>query len=276
MRLFPRRVGVIIGGGGESLSAGGLMVRWDIERSVDSSLDGGKVDIYNLKAENEAKLEEQYKEIQLFAGYPERYGLIFDGEIKRVWGEWNDLDRIMRLEVSGKIKERVSRNSVVDIVYEGETPLETIVAYIARKMGLEVEDYSHVAALGIVEEDYASGLRPAAKLLDDLLTPRGVSWYEDNGVIRFRANGKAGASRGGVLLISERTGMVGLPQLLSDETGGLKVTCLVDHRLELDSTVEVVSQKIERANGLWKIIRIHHRGDNRHGECVSEIEVRSL
>ena len=277
MALFPRLVALSVGNSTESLVFGGLMFRWEIERTADSRQPSGRVSLFNLKADSEARVKERYTNLRLSAGYPDRFGLLFAGQIKEVHRERQGLDRVTHADVGGMIAARgdpfQGRNVSVDVSFTGPLPLETIVQYIASRMGMAVESFAHVASLQVVVEDYASGLGPARSHLDRLLEPYGMSWYEDNGILRFRKAGEAGIAKRGVLLVSEATGMIGTPGIIGE---GLRLKTLIDHRVELDGFVRVVSAFHGSAvAGLWKCIRIFHYGDSREGEAATEFDVRS-
>ena len=289
MPLFPRLVEVAAGdsvisgdfterGGGppvETVTFRTLMIQWAIERTTDSRSASGVVSLYNLKPETEAKLADRYSALRLSAGYPDRFGLLLNGTIRDVQRQQAGLERVAHVDVGGQIDEVAATvNGIVDVSYEGEVGLETVIADVTAQLGLPVEDLSHVAGLGVMLTDYSSGLMSARRLLTDLLNPYGMAWYEDNGVIRFRLDGMAGVSKGGVLLVSERTGMIGTPGIIED---GLRLRTLIDHRIELDGVVRVESAFHGReVAGSWKVIRIRNYGDSREGEAATEFDVRAL
>ena len=279
-RLFPRIVEVEVGDGLELVQFSGLMVSWQLQRTADSRQPSGTISLFNLHEQTERQIKDRYTDIRLSAGYPARFGVLVDGQIKDVTRTGEGLDRVAHVEVGGKAGHRFRRAArgrmvTIDISFEGPVPLQTIVAEIAGRMGLSVEPTSHVASLGIILDDYASGLAPAHLVLDELLEPHGLSWYEDTGaVIRFRKTGVVGVGKGGVLFVSEESGMIGKPGITED---GLLVRTLVDHRAELDGLVQVRSSFYpDETAGQWKIVAVRNYGDSREGEAVTEMELRSL
>ena len=280
MALYPRIVEVSVGYSGEILNFGGLMVSWEVQRTADSRQPSGTVTLYNLTRQHEIQVEHLYTDILLQAGYPDRFGVLVDAQIKDVSRVKSDLDRVTICEIGGKIGTLYSgaargRMVPVDLAYLGEVTLETVVADIAAQMGLTVEPITRVAEIDETLENWASGLQPAHRILDDLLLPHGLAWYEDTGsVLRFRRGGKPGIAKGGVLTISERTGMIGTPGITED---GLRVRTLIDHRVELDGLVQVQSSFYpSETAGMWKAVAVRHWGDNRDGEAVTELELRQI
>ena len=274
MPLFPRRVEVQLAGAGEALNIGDLMVRWELERTADSRGPTGQVSLYNLAARTESRLKDRFTELRLWAGYPDRFGLLVDGQIGHVRRERQGLDRVAHAEVKGRIRETRGRNVMVDLTYMGEVPLAVVVVAAARHMGLAIESVRHVTSLGIVLEDYSTGLVPAYQLLDHLLLPHGVRWYEDMGVVRFARDGVPGASRSAIPIISERSGMIGTPGILDD---GIRVRTLTDHRIQLDGVVVVRSAFYrEEIRGIWKVVSIRDWGDSWDGDAVTEFDARPM
>ena len=279
MALYPRMVEVSLAGAGEAINFGGLMVGWKVQRTTDSRQPSGTISLFNLAEQTERRIKNRYTEIRLSAGYPDRFGILVDATIKDVVRDQQGLDRVAHVEIGGRSSgvrgQPASRRVTVDLSYEGPVALEVIAAAVAAKMGLTVETASHVAAAGVVLDDYASGRAPAHQVLDDLLTPYGLGWYEDTGgVLRFRKTGVVGVGKGGVLIVSEATGMIGKPGITED---GLRVQTLIDHRAELDGRVFVSSAFYgPEVGGAWKIVAVRHWGDSRDGEAVTEMDLRPV
>ena len=155
MALFPRMVSVSVGDSSEALNFDGLMVAWQVQRTADSRQPSGTVTLFNLKRETEYKVQNRYTDILLQGGYPDRFGVLVDAQIKDVSRERAGRDRVSIVEIGGKVGRLFSgaasgRLTPVDIAFFGLVPLESVVAEIARQMGLTVEPLTRVAELGIV------------------------------------------------------------------------------------------------------------------------------
>ena len=280
MALFPRIVEVELANSIELIKFSGLLMSWQLQRTADSRQPSGTISLYNLRSETERQIKDRYTDIRFSAGYPDRFGVILDGQIKDIKRVSDGLDRVAHVEVGGKAGQRFNprargRLSTIDISLEGPVPLETAVFLIASRMGLSVEPTTRIAELGIVLDDYASGMIPAHVVLDNLLTPHGLAWYEDTGgVIRFRKTGVVGVGKRGVLHVSEESGMIGKPGVTED---GLLLRTLIDHRAELDGLVQVRSRFYpEETAGQWKTVAIRNYGNSRDGEAVTEMDLRQV
>lgn len=287
-RLFLRRVNVFVGGA--NLNISDLMVSFHITRKADQKPAEGEISIYNLNESHETLIRDRGDSVHLEAGYiGARYGMLVSGDIRDTDKERNGLDRIIRIQVGGQVKKRAE--AFVSLAYEGEIPIRTIIADTVAQgfPQLVLGDMALVPAAAIEEDFVYSG--QGSTVLTGLLAPYEVLWYEDNGIIRFTRQGMSnddrGGSGGGVLSVSERTGMVGSPRTTTD---GIVVTTLLDHRIGLDTRMQVKSEilsfaaggdaanarAIETSSGVWKVITVSHTGDNRDGSYFTECELRPL
>ncbi len=280
-RLFLRRVEVTIGLGNEALIIDPTnFITFDIDRTASDTPATGKVEIYNLREDNETRVRRRGINLQLSAGYEGRFGLLFSGDITKVDREREGLDRKIVVTVGGAIEQRT--RAIFSFSYAGTTPVKQIVKDIAKSFdGLTLGPLDLITDAD-VEEDYQyDGF--ASHALNGVLNPRGLRWYEDNGKIRIAKNQSAAPDRpSGVVVISEKTGMIGTPTL-TDE--GAKIETLIDHRLELEGVVEVQSEILNEGPnavnpraletiGNHKIIGLRHSGDNREGDFKTELNLR--
>ena len=294
-RLFKRHVRVWVGGqeiiGGRAqrldLQVSELMIAFSINRKADSTPAQGEVAIYNLNESHETLIRDRGRSLILEAGYlGARFGLLVSGDIRRVDKDRNGLDRILRMQVGGHIRQRTE--AFVSAAYEGEVSVRTIVSDIVQQgfPGFPIEPISLIPA-DEVEEDYVLNGQ-AGKALNQLLRPLRLSWFDDNGVIRITKEFVSSAQQaGGTIVVSELSGLVGSPTITSE---GVRAKTLLDHRINLDSQVRVESEvlnfaasgdaanarAIEGSSGDWKVVALNHAGDNRSGGFSTEMELRPL
>ena len=295
-RLFLRHVRVLVGGqeiiGGQAqrldLQVSELMIAFNISRKADATPAQGEISIFNLNESHETLIRDRGDSVILEAGYlGARFGLLVAGDIRRVDKDRNGLDRVLRMQVGGHVRQRTE--AFVSVAYEGEAPVRTIVSDIVRQgfPGFPVEPISLIPA-DAVEEDYVfSG--QAGQALRILLFAHGrLSWFDDNGIIRLTKEFISSAQQaGGITVVSERTGMIGTPSITNE---GVIVETLLDHRINLDGRVRVQSgildfaasgdsanaRAIEGSTGDWKVVAMNHSGDNREGSFRTSMELRPL
>ena len=278
---YLRRVRVSIGDRSERLTAENLLIDFRIRKQATGTPADGEIKIWNLNESNETRIQERGKAVTLEAGYGERIGQIFAGDVRRVERIRQGHDRITHIHVGGSIVKQTE--AVVMRSYEGETPVRTIVRDAVADMGLTIGPVTLIPA-DAAETDYRYNGK-AGVLLTGILTPLGVEWYEEAGQIRFTAQGKSADDRIRGITISENTGLIGTPTRTDD---GIRVTTLLDPRMQLDAVVRIESgvlaagasgsatsqRTAEIEGGRWKIIELAHEGNNREGRFQTTIEAR--
>ena len=286
--LFRRRVEVLIGDDAEALSIKDLLIGFELERKADSTPAAGEIAIYNLNESNETRIRERGRRVRLSAGYMDgRYGLLFDGDVRRVDRERDNLNRITRIQIGGQTMRRTG--AFVKIAVEPGEPIRDIFARAVKEgfPNLTLGPLDFIPADAVEEDGYTVHLK-AGVVMTGIL-PVELRWYEDNGVIRITKRGESADDRRGenVVVVSERTGMIGSPSV-TDE--GIVVKTLIDHRIGLDTRLRIESAVLERAasgdaaneraieetSGEWKVVALRHSGDNREGEFVTEAELRAI
>lgn len=263
-----------------------LYIRFRVKREATATPAEGEIDIYNLNESNETRIRERAERILLEAGYENRLDTIFDGVIRRVERQREGLDRIVRIHVGGKISNsKAQHRSIFNRTYQGTWLVRGIIRDAVEHLGLELGDMSLIPS-DAVETDFKYN-GATQLMMQERLRPLGIEWYEENGVVRFSRFGRTGDDRGGGVVISERTGMIGVPTVTDD---GIRVTSLLDARIHLDTRISIESAVLNQAasgdaineraaeldGGFWKVIELEHRGDNREGEFSTTMEGRPL
>ena len=244
----------------------------------------GEITIYNLNNDHEDIFRKRGVQIELFAGYiNSRFGRIALCDVRRVDRNHlaaktrtrttsrftkSGLNRLTRLHVGGQVEERAT--SFVDVSHKGvETVRDIIIQIVADGFPNMAVSNPEIIPSNLTEEDYLAG-GIAGDVLTALLTKYGFNWYEDSGIIYITKDGEV-AEELPTVIISEQTGMVGAPTVTDK---GVVVSTLLDHRISLATKVRIET-KTEEAAGDFKVISLRHRGNNRDGRFVTEIEAAS-
>ena len=282
---YPRAVRVIVGDPDAALQIEDLLIVFEIRREANATPASGEITIYNLNESNETRIRLRGQRVQLYAGYAGQLNLLADGEVRRVYRERKNLDRVTRIAFGGKIKAR--RQAMFNHSYDGPVPLRDVVRNaVAAFKTLTLGPLNVIPADAIHKARKYS--HPAETVLTAILRPHNIRWYEDNGVVRFTRIGQSSDDRRGAdsVRISEQTGMVGSPSVTDD---GIRVRTLLDPRLGLDTRIRVESAVLTRAasgdraneraveqTGDYKIVTLVHQGDNRMGDFYTDIEARPI
>ena len=263
-RRFLRNVRVVVA----DTTFENLMIRFSLRREASATPAEGSIDIFNLGAASEQRVRERGEEIRLEAGYGGSFAVIFSGDVRRVERHREDLDRITRIHVGGHVARQVV--SIFMRSYEGDVAVRTIVADAVAAMGFESGPLDAIPVVAVETDFRWNG--PTGPLLSKLLSPWGVQWFEEDGVVRFTAQGASGDDRLRGVLISEGTGMIGTPTV-TDE--GLRVETQLDARLRLDTRFRVESVVLTD-DRVYKVVQVVHRGDNREGQFSTSVEGRPV
>ncbi len=249
-----------------------LYIHFRIRREARSTPAEGFIEIYNLTPRSEARIRERAERVMLKAGYEGRSEIIFDGDIRRVERVRQELDRITMIHIGGMVAKQ--QKATFNRTYQGDTPIRTIYTDAIATLGFDLGPFDLIPE-DAVETDFRYD-GPTGLLLDQLLLPYGLKWFEEDGVARVTAIGKSTDDRQEGVLITERTGMIGTPTVTDD---GLRVNTLLDVRLKLDTKCRVESSILEdemSGNQIYKVINLVHAGDNREGQFNTVADLRPV
>ena len=241
-----------------------LRIAINIRKSVNEPVSG-EIQVYNLTDEH-ANLITQRGPIEVTAGYINLSNIIYSGQITRAWNEWRSQNRLTRIAIgSNTLSLNASSLDLTVRSFTEATSLRTIVAtVIVEDMGLSHGTMDLIPDIQQIWH-WAGASREA---LTSLLTPHGVNWFEDNGVIRFTRPAMSPMEAQRVVL-TNRSGL--LDGNLTDE--GARVKTLLLSRLALGDTVDVRGRTL---TGVWKIVSLRYAGDNWSIPLTSEFELRPI
>ena len=265
-----RKVRLEIGAAGNlRLAVEELHIAFDLRRESQPDNPVSTIKVYNLSQESESQIAERGETARLLAGYGEGpLGLVGEGQIRHIVRERSGLDRVATIHLGASDRQR--QRGAFSHSYEGRVSLALIIRALVEHMGLELDrDSLSLLPTGEtgVTEDYAFKGK-AEDALRELLWPLRLRHYEENGVIRLAQRGVAANTR--LFVLSEASGMVGTPSVTEN---GASATMLLNTNILLDQPVRVESSVLQ---GIFKTSAIVHRGDNRQGEFVTELELKNF
>ncbi len=275
MRLYKRIVEVIIGDDDNADSISDLFIAFEIIKETSSKPAEGWIKIYNLNESTEARIFKRGKRIRFLAGYDGIANLVFDGDVRKVEKDKSGLNRVTVITLGGNVFKTTSAEFVKS--YQGPVSAKQVVKDALPSFSLISGTLSTIPD-NLILNDFAWSGR-TSDMLDRILRPSNIQWYEDNGVINFSSNG--GVPNDAVFVLSEDSGMVGSPSFTDK---GIKVVSLLNALININSKIQPVSSVLQKPasgddknaraqskEGFYKVTKIVHRGDNRNGDFVSEI-----
>ena len=244
-----------------------LRIEFELRSELQQSSSPSTVKIYNLRRESASLIGDPDQVVQVRAGYGDISDSVplIEGDIRRVLNEDTGLDRVTTIVIGGS--DRATAAAVISLSIPGPVRLRQVVQEIVMAMGLSIGQLDTIPKEDEIEEGYQFN-GPGKTALRSVLEPRELTAYEVGGTMHVATADQASA--GGVVTVSDLTGMIGSP---SATDTGVRVKMALTGGIELDQLVEIDSLRLK---GRYKVTSRVHRGDNWIGEFVTEIEARSL
>ena len=289
VRQWIREVEVILGSGGVGLSIKDLRVQFEVEKTVESAPNEAKIRIFNLTPENEEKIKEEFDEVILNAGYKDNIGMIFRGNIQHVYRYREKTDTITEIIASDGDKDY--RLATINTTFAaGSTNLDIIDAALNSFQGVGDTNRGTIAVPAKVYLRGKVVTSNSRAALDNVSKECGINWSIQNGELDMIS---VDDFLPDVVVINKNTGMLGSPTVTDK---GIEVRCLMNNLLRVNARVELDRSSInekpagkgadkngeggkrrsqpdgskrEDATGLYKILNLKHKGDNRASEWVS-------
>ena len=250
-------------------------IKFMIRREADPTPPSGYVEVYNLNTDTENQIYERGQSLVLSGGYNDNLSLIFSGAVQRVERERRDLSRITRLKIAGAVqekkrKEKEKTDTTIRTVraYAGEVSLRDIVRdIVVEDMKLILGPLDDIPADAKIKDfDYEWASEWALNLV---LRQHKITWYEEDGTIRFNSPGKPQPD-GETVELSKESGLLDSP-VVTDE--GIRVRSLLRPDLRLGGVIDLKSDAI---SGKQKIIAVQHFGSNWTDSFITDCECRTL
>jgi len=261
MRLYNKKIVVIIGqNDSTAIKIIDLLIKFNIDKQLSGKPSEGTVEIFNLNRDNENQIKQKGERIRLLAGYDGRLDLIYDGDIRRIDVERVGNDRAVRVRIGGNYIRLTS--AIFNESYSGAVDVKTIVSDAIPSFGLEVSGLDVIPDSRMNDFSFTGR---TSDLLDKLLKPLEIQWFEDDGFIKFSKIGVVESER--VYLLKYDSGLIsaGLvePALEgSEKFNGIKFKAFLNGRIKLNNKIKIQSELV---NGIFKVIAISYSGDNREG-----------
>lgn len=294
--LYGRRIAVEVAG----LVIRDLRIAFRVNRQADGSPPNGLVRVWNLKRENATLVRDHGAGIVVSAGYGENVGVVLDGTVERATPVRETVDRVTTIEVTGKVVSPAVLAGVTTRSYGRPVSLRTAITDVVSDLGLSLGSLDPVPADENLPGAWSwSGRSDSALTL--LCRQVGLTWWDDDGVIRFSTFGRRDPGVPAIRL-SRETGLVGSPSStvrlvrrggrrpsgraaaiaqLTGEGAGTEPTVeevesgtassLLDHRARIGSRLDIESDTL---TGEWVVVGLRHRGDNRRGSFVTDYSLR--
>ncbi len=287
---WKRECIVIIGGktASDALVIQGLEIKFEITKTITKTPNPALISIYNMSGDDVAKIEGEYDEVIVNAGYEGDSALIFAGNIRHTFVPREETDFVTQIDAADG-DEDLKDTVISTALSAGHTvsdELDHIISqFKSTKAGhIAIKDQKRIRGRTIVG--------PAHKLLDQIAAMSDAHWSVQDGHLIMVPVASTLPTE--AIVINEDTGMLDAPEL---DNVGIKVRCLLNAHLRIGGKVKLDNNTIrERVtkdrssrvaakpkkpkkkelahtdpDGIYKVYKIVHRGDTRGEEWDSEV-----
>jgi hypothetical protein len=272
MRQWLRKCTLIVGSGsGDALDLSTLRIKFSIKKTDAETPNNVTIQVFNLSDETAKKIQREFTDVILQAGYEENFGVIFRGNTKQVSrGRENSTDTFLNI-IAGDGDKAYNFAVTNTTLAAGATQADQVRA-AGVAMGKQGAQVGYTPDLG-------SARLPRGKVMYGMsrdymrqsAETAGASWsIQDGKVVMVPVRG---VLPGEAVLLTERTGLIGTPEQTND---GIVIKCLINPLIKTGGAVsiensEVNADKSGKAsvkiadNGIYKVLSIEYDGDT-HGK----------
>jgi hypothetical protein len=278
LRLYKRQVSVTIARSTPSsyftteqnaVIIRGLRVRFSINKSLESTPNTGEIEISNLNADTREALSQDKLILSLDAGYDGNLDRVFRGDVVYAVSTKSLTGYDTKLQVADG--SRATRHARVNRSFQGEVTHKDAIKAVAESMGLSPSDKDLSA--NDLQGKFSSGLSLegiSSKAMTKLLSRSNKSWSIQDG--RLLILGDRESSSVEAVIVSEDTGMVGSPEVVS-ATPGKGSSIVVNHLLSAKLMPGVLtSVRSRNVVGLYRVDKVSLTGDTHGSEWNSRVE----
>jgi hypothetical protein len=268
-----------------------LQIAFEVQKTIASVANQARITLINLSEAARNRTREPFNFLTLKAGYEDLNDVIFTGDIKTVFSRMESeagavagAARITRkgtemiTEIEAGDGTQGLQSSAATISLPGGTPIEAVIKSAIETMpGIKIGilkglEGKSLAARGI---SFTGSPRLLLKMLG--LTYN-FSWSIQDGLLETLALesnisdtviGDAGPK---AYVISESTGMIGMPELLYN--GKIKARTLLNPRIKPGRSVNI--RTTAPGTGFYKVLSVTFKGDFRGNDWYTDIEALPL
>lgn len=299
VRQWKRKVQLVIGKAGTGLMVENLRIQFEVVKTIEAAPNVAVIKVYNLHPDNEAKIKNEYTEVLLNAGYEGAMRLVFRGNIKHVYRYREKNDYITEIEAADGDKD--FRNAVMNETLGAGTTAAQLVDRAIGTFSSTTKGHIQVPDRVRLRGKVISG--NTRDVLRDVARESGGNWsIQDGQLVIVSAND---VLPGQAIVIRSDTGMLGAPEI-NDK--GIAVKCLLNPMLRINGAIQLDNNNIKAKrvqaqslatqrekretnqplgretaqvvrldpDGIYKVLKLTHKGDNRGPEWTSESECIGL
>jgi hypothetical protein len=278
--LFGRKYRVIVSDiNGIGIDVSTLRCTFQIEKSLSETPNYAEIVLYNLSAQTENSIIKEGAKVILEAGYQNpQYGLIFSGDIVQPLRGKED-NTTYTLTLVSQDGDLFYNKGIINASFRAGQTQRDVLENIAKQSTNALE-------IGQLSDNLTPTALPRGKALFGLTRDyfrqiaksEQAAFYINNNKIDFVKAMDLPTNE--IIKLNGKSGLIGMPEQTEE---GIQATCLLNPLLDLNKMVaidlsSIQRQKADRNNelkniegsGVFKIIKIVHKGDIRGDEWYTE------
>jgi hypothetical protein len=286
-RQWLRQAQVVFGTNGSGLLVSKLRIQFEIIKTIDPAPNTAQIKIFNLAPNNEQSVLTEYEQVMINAGYQGTQRLIFEGNIKHAFHFREKADLITQIEAADGDKDY--RNAVMNLTLAaGTTPADLVTKAVASMTGGTTLGYNGITGTPRIRGKVISGM--TRDVLSRLGRETGSNWSIQDGQLQIVAADAVLPNQ--AIVVNAATGMLKAPEI---NDRGIRVTCLLNPQIRINGVLQLDNNDIMlklrkqrtlskntrkqtqptttvklNADGLYKVIRVDHRGDTHSSQWETE------
>ena len=278
--LFGRKYRVIVSDvNGVGIDVSELRCTFQIEKSISETPNYAEIVLYNLSAQTENSIIKEGAKVILEAGYQNpQYGLIFSGDIVQPLRGKED-NTTYTLTLISQDGDLFYNKGIINASFRAGQTTRDILENMTKQC-------SNALELGQISDNLSQTALPRGKALFGLTRDyfrqmaksEQAAFYINNNKIDFVKAMDLPTNE--VIKLNGKSGLIGMPEQTEE---GIQATCLLNPLLDLNKMVSIdlrsiQRQKVDKENGIkniegsgiFKIIKLTHKGDTRGDEWYTE------
>lgn len=278
--LFGRKYRVIVSDvNGVGIDVSELRCTFQIEKSISETPNYAEIVLYNLSAQTENSIIKEGAKVILEAGYQNpQYGLIFSGDIVQPLRGKED-NTTYTLTLVSQDGDLFYNKGIINASFRAGQTSRDILENMTKQS-------SNALELGQLSNNLTPTALPRGKALFGLTRDyfrqiaksEQAAFYINNNKIEFIKAMDLLTNE--VIQLNGKSGLIGMPEQTEE---GIQATCLLNPLLDLNKMVAIDLSSIQRQKadrnselkniagaGIFKIIKIAHKGDTRGDEWYTE------
>lgn len=292
-RQYLRKVTLLVGkADGEALDLSKLRIKFKIKKTDAETPNVAEIEVYNLEADTSMRIQKEFTEVILQAGYEENFGVIFRGTAKQILRgrEENGVDSYLAIAASDG--DAAYNFAVVNTTLAAGATQRDQIAAAARPMASRGVTEGYVPDVGgqalprgkVMYGNSREYLRQSADASD-------TSWSIQDGKMQFVP--RTGLLPGQAVELTSASGLIGTPEQTND---GIKIKCLINPNIKQGGVVSIRDSEVKAAkagkffqqpnkkgevderapvkidkDGLYKVLRADYMGDTHGQEWYQEL-----